>query len=90
MEVVERAREETPAALVLDLQMPGPGGAEVLRQIRADARLASVPIAASSALIKSGDRERALLAGANDFYAKPMSGSKLTQMLAAQRRPAVR
>jgi PAS domain S-box-containing protein len=89
LEAVERAREETPAALVLDLQMPGPDGAEVLRQIRADARLASVPIVASSALIKSGDRERALLAGANDFCAKPMSASKLTQMLAAQRRPAV-
>ena len=89
-EAVERAREELPAALVLDQQMPGPDGLDLLRQLRADARLATIPIVALSALVKPSDRERALAAGANEYLAKPLSGAKLAQMLETQRRREIR
>ncbi|MGQ0605134.1 MAG: response regulator, partial [Anaerolineales bacterium] len=89
-EVVERAREERPELILLDQQMPGPEGADVVRQIRADSRLATIPILALSALVKPGDRERVLAAGANDYFAKPLSGQKLTQALETQRRKVTR
>jgi CheY-like chemotaxis protein len=83
-EVIERAREELPAVMVLDQQMPGPDGMEVVQQVRADSRLGSVPIVALSALVKSGDRERCLEAGANDYWSKPISGARLVRVVQAQ------
>ena len=39
-----RAREAVLDAIILDLRMPGMGGLEFLQQLRADARLASIPV----------------------------------------------
>lgn len=41
---LERALEEPVDALILDMRMPGAGGLDFLRRLRADARLRSVPV----------------------------------------------
>lgn len=46
---LERAREATPAAIFLDIGMPRMSGLEVARAIKADPRLAGVPVVALSA-----------------------------------------
>ena len=57
-------------AIVLDVDMPGPDGVTVCRRLR---EVSSVPILSLSAYAETDDRIRGLLAGGDDFIAKPYS-----------------
>jgi PAS domain S-box-containing protein len=72
---LEKLAEIRPDVVLMDIQMPGMDGLEVIRQVRskADTYLASIPIVALTALAMSGDRERCLEAGANAYLSKPIS-----------------
>jgi PAS domain S-box-containing protein len=72
-----------PAAVLLDVQMPGLDGLEVTRRVRADPALALTPIIAVTALVMSGDRERCLQAGADRYLVKPVGLRELKETLAA-------
>ncbi len=77
------ARALQPALMLIDVQMPYLDGLELIRQIRADPDLASLPLIALTALAMPGDRERCLQAGANDYLSKPVP---MTDLLRAIRR----
>ena len=68
-----RARALRPALMLVDIQMPHVDGLELIRQMRADAALATTPIIALTALAMPSDRERCLDAGANDYLSKPVN-----------------
>ncbi len=72
-----------PAVIVLDIQMPGLNGLEVIRQIRAEPGSASIPIIALTALAMPGDQERILQAGADIYLSKPVRLSHLAQTIRA-------
>jgi CheY-like chemotaxis protein len=74
-ELLERAPEIHPDIILVDIQMPGMDGMEVMRRLRghSDPRVASAPIVAITALAMSGDREKILAAGANEYLSKPVS-----------------
>ena len=83
-EAVERATEEQPDAILMDVQMPAMDGLEATRRIRADADLKAVPIIALTALAMPGDRERCLDAGADVYLSKPVSLRMLVETIEAQ------
>lgn len=65
--------ERRPTFVLLDIQMPGLSGWEVLKQIREDATLRDLPVFALTAYAMKGDRERVLEAGFDGYLSKPIS-----------------
>jgi len=74
LELVER---ETPDLVILDLMLPGCPGIDVLRKIRAQARLASVPVLILTAKGEEVDRVVGFELGADDYMVKPVSTREL-------------
>jgi len=73
-----------PDLVLLDISLPGLDGTEVLRRIRADAALATLPVIALTAHAMAGDREKFLASGFNDYVTKPIVDEN--QLLSAIRR----
>lgn len=61
-----------PDLLLLDISLPGMDGVEVLRRVRADARLAGLPVVALTAHAMAGDRAKFLAAGFDEYVTKPI------------------
>ena len=71
-DAVERSAAGVYDLLVLDIQLPGMDGLEVLRELRSG-RAAALPVLALTALAMVGDRDRILAAGADAYLAKPVA-----------------
>ncbi|MGW8567908.1 response regulator [Isoptericola sp. NPDC055881] len=72
---VDVVEDEHPAAIVLDLAMPGTGGAEVLRQLRHSAATAQLPVVVVSGTAPGDARETAALA--DGWLVKPVDPERL-------------
>lgn len=72
-EAVEKARTQAPDMIVLDIMLPGIDGTEVTRQLKADARLAHIPIVMLTARSEETDVVVGLKLGADDYVTKPFS-----------------
>jgi hypothetical protein len=80
-EAIAIAKAHQPDLILMDIQMPGIDGIEATQQIRCDPNLINVPIIALTALAMTGDLERCLEAGANDYLSKPVKLKALDQMI---------
>jgi two-component system, cell cycle response regulator DivK len=78
-QALEAAREFEPDLVITDIQLPHVSGLELIRMIRADERLAEVPIMAVTAYATSGDEDRARDIGAQAYVAKPISVARFVQ-----------
>jgi CheY-like chemotaxis protein len=88
VEAIQRAREEHPDVILMDIQMPEVDGLEATRRIRASPGLEGVPIVALTALAMPGDRERCLEAGANEYLSKPVSLKQVAKTIERELRAA--
>ena len=82
-EVLENIGSIHPDLVLMDIQMPGMDGLETIRCIRnhADPVVAATHIIAVTALAMSGDRERCLTAGANNYLSKPVQLKQLAEII---------
>jgi two-component system copper resistance phosphate regulon response regulator CusR len=71
-------------AILLDLMMPGIGGYEVLRELRAASPNMSTPVVIVSVLGDQETRDRCLAAGANAYLVKPVERTGLVATVKAQ------
>lgn len=80
---LEKAREERPALVVLDLMLPDMSGFEVLEALRADESTRDVAVLLLTARREEPDRIRGLSLGADDYLMKPFSPQELVLRVTA-------
>ena len=81
-EALEAVRKGSYAAVLMDCLMPGMDGYQATRMIRAiEGPTRHIPIIALTAAAMSGDRERCLAAGMDDYVSKPFDVGMLTAAL---------
>lgn len=87
-EALETIRAKPPKLLLLDFDMPGPNGAEVLRRLRAedDPAIAQMPVIMLTAHGSEQSEVSCLQAGADDFVTKPVNASVLRARIETQLR----
>ena len=74
--------DHSPAVMVLDLMMPRRDGFSVLRELRADGRINSIPVIVVTAIFGLSERLYATELGAVDYVTKPF---ELDELLARVR-----
>jgi PAS domain S-box-containing protein len=78
---IDLAQQIHPDLILMDIQMPEMDGLEAIQRIRQIPELANTPIIALTALAMSGDRDRCIAVGANDYLSKPVSLKQLVQKI---------
>lgn len=76
-EALERANAVQPALILMDLSLPVIDGWEATRRLKQDAATRHIPVIALTAHAMTGDREKALEAGCDDFDTKPVDLPRL-------------
>ena len=71
--VLEAARAIIPDLIIMDIQLPGISGVELIEAARSDAALCEIPVLAVTAFAARGDEDRIRSAGASGYLAKPVS-----------------
>jgi len=77
MQVIMTVRRAPPAAILLDLMMPGGTGFDVLTRLHSNAAMKSIPVIIMSASVDPDLPHKALQSGADAFLYKPMEQDEL-------------
>lgn len=72
----------TPAIILVDLQLPGMDGLELVRTLKADPHRRHITMIALTAYAMKGDDVKALAAGCDDYVAKPINTAALPLLIA--------
>ena len=86
-EAVHGIMETRPAAILLDINMPGLNGFGVLKVMRETPSIANIPVMVLTARNAPEDVREALSLGARDFLAKPFDDAQLLTRIARLLRP---
>jgi CheY-like chemotaxis protein len=80
---IERAKNDTPDLILMDLSLPVLDGWEATRRLKADPETCAIPIIALSAHVLEEERQKALAAGCDDFDSKPVDFDRLLAKIQA-------
>jgi two-component system cell cycle response regulator DivK len=78
---VAQAQSWKPDLVLMDLRMPRMDGFEAIRALRSDPATADIPIIAISAWASAKHKERAIEAGANEHFTKPVDLTRLLETI---------
>jgi two-component system cell cycle response regulator DivK len=74
---IDLARSERPDIILMDLGLPVIDGWEATRRVKADDATRGVPVIGLTAHAMTGDREKAIEAGCDDYDTKPVEFDRL-------------
>ena len=80
---VDRARADLPDLILLDMNLPVLDGWSAARLLKGEPATAGIPIIALTAHAMSGDREKTMAAGCDDYHPKPVDFSRLLAQIEA-------
>lgn len=88
---VDMVKKNTPDLVLMDMSLPVIDGWQAVALLKADEQIRKIPVIALTAHAMTGDRERALGAGCDDYDTKPIELErllgKIQALLAAQQKP---
>jgi CheY-like chemotaxis protein len=76
-EGIEKAMEERPQLILMDIMMPGMDGREATRLLRSNPATQNIPILAATALFREAELKSCIEAGCNDYIVKPFTFQEL-------------
>jgi CheY-like chemotaxis protein len=82
-QAVTMAESERPDLILMDMSLPVIDGWEATRRVKTDTKTAHIPVIALTAHAMSGDREKALGAGCDDYDTKPIEMPRLLEKIEA-------
>jgi two-component system cell cycle response regulator DivK len=80
-EAVDKAQSLAPDLILMDMSLPVMHGWDATREIKGDPATRGIPVIALTAHAMTGDREKALDAGCDEFETKPIELPRLIEKI---------
>ena len=80
-EALEKAENERPALILMDISLPKIDGYEVTRRLKRQEHFKDIPIIALTAHAMKGDMEKALRSGCEGYISKPINVRELPEQI---------
>ena len=81
IETLKVAREHRPDLILMDIQLPKVSGLEVIKWLKEDEDLQTIPVIAVTAFAMKGDEERIRQGGCDGYISKPFSPPKFLETI---------